>query len=81
MGYKQLLVPTDFHSVERTTTEVNGDHQLFGYHHSSVQQQKEIHAGLRNNLRVSKWWWNFKFWENIDSEMDFFFFLIFLWRK
>ncbi len=31
---KQLLLPTDFHSKERNTMEVNGDHQLFDYQHS-----------------------------------------------
>ncbi len=32
---KLLLVPTDFHSRERNTMEVNGDYQLFDYQHSS----------------------------------------------
>ncbi len=32
---KQLRVATDVHSIEKNTTEVNGDHQQFGYRHSS----------------------------------------------
>ncbi len=30
-----LLVPNDFHSRELNIMEVNGDHQLFVYKHSS----------------------------------------------
>ncbi len=38
-------------SRERNTMEVNGDHQLFDYQHSSkhlffVQHKKETHTGL-----------------------------------
>ncbi len=29
------LVPIDFHGMKTNTMEVNGDHQLFGYQHSS----------------------------------------------
>ncbi len=32
---KQLLVPIDFHSRERNTMEVDQDHQLFDYQHST----------------------------------------------
>ncbi len=41
---KQLTVATDFHSMEKSTTEVYGDHQLFGY-----QKKKTVW----NNMRVS----------------------------
>ncbi len=46
---KKLLVPIDFRSSERNTMEVNGDHQLFDYQHSSnilfyVQHKKETHT-------------------------------------
>ncbi len=35
---KQLLAPTDFHSMEKKiyTIEVNGYRQLFGYQHSYI---------------------------------------------
>jgi len=32
---KQFMGPTDFHSRNKNTVEVNGDHQLSGYQHSS----------------------------------------------
>ncbi len=48
---KQLLVPIDFHSIDKHTMEVNGDQQLFGYILQNnlfcVQQKKEIHTGLK----------------------------------
>ncbi len=50
---KQMLVPIDFHSRERNTIEVNRDHKLFDYQHSSnifyVQQQKETRTGLEQH--------------------------------
>ncbi len=48
MGCKQLPLPSDLHSEERNTTEANGDHQLFGYPHSSVQ------AAERNSCRFEE---------------------------
>jgi len=50
--YKQLVDPIDFHSMEKSTMEVNGLHQLFGYlfcfskYIICVQQKNEIHSGL-----------------------------------
>ncbi len=32
---KQLLIPIDFHRRDINNMEVNGDHQLFDYQHSS----------------------------------------------
>ncbi len=50
----------DVHSTEKNTMEVNGDHQLFGYQHSSkyllLCSIVLMIRLTRNDIRVSKWW-------------------------
>ncbi len=64
---KTVLVPVDFHSRERNTMEVNGEHQLFDYQNSSkyllLCSRKKL-IEVWNDMRVSKWWLNFQFWVN-----------------
>lgn len=53
---KQLLIPTDFHSMERKkhTMEANGDQHLLGYPHSS--KMSFVFADERNWYRFGKTW-------------------------
>ncbi len=49
-----VVGPHDFHSRERNTIEVNGDHQLFDYQHSLkyllyVQHKKQTHTGFERH--------------------------------
>ncbi len=63
---KQLPVAIDFHIIFLHTMEVNGYRQLFGYQQFFKVSLCSTEESMRvwNSLRVSKWWQNFRLWEN-----------------
>ncbi len=85
---QRMLVPFDFHSRERNTMEVNGDHHLVIT--SILQnilfyvQHKEKIIQVWNDMMVRKWWQKKYFWWPIPltvlKSTVFTYHLLLIWR-